>query len=260
MTEARGTTETEHAEPRRRMVREQIEARGIEDRTVLDAMREVPRHLFVPRAWRWAAYEDRPVPLDENHGQPTPYTDALVAAWLRPEPGRRVLVVGTRSGYLEAVLAACGCEVFGLVRNEGLFERARAALEEADYDVSLRLSPDAAASGWPEEAPFDRILLPGAEAEIPVAFQEQVAKDGFLAAAGRGPGSGETGEHAPRLYRYAWTEGELHREAREVPKVQFDPDVSEIPRPEEPGESPRPEETIEGPEPEERPGMGRRSD
>lgn len=259
MMEARGSTGTETAELRRGMVREQIEARGVEDERVLRAMREVPRHLFVPEAWRWAAHDDRPVPLDENHGQPTPYTDALVAAWLQPDPGRRILVVGTRSGYLEAVLAACGCEVFGLSRDEGLYERARSALRETGYEVSLRFSPESAGSGWPEEAPFDRILLPGAEAQIPVPLQEQLAEDGFLAAPGRGPGD-ETGEHAPRLYRYRRTDGELHREAREVPKVQFDPDVTDEPLPEEPGESPRPEETREGPKPDQRSGMGNRAE
>lgn len=235
-----------HSENRRKMVEEQIAARGVTDERVLEALRTVSRHRFVPDSERETAYEDRSVPLAAGHREPPPYETARMAEWLVPTPGARVLRLGTGSGYLEAILATCGCDVYALSRVPALHEMARRTLDEGGYGVSLRLEEAERSAGWPEAAPFQRMLLPGAGAELPAGLDEQLEEGGLAVAPSPGPPASEPARRAPRLYRYRKVEGTLRREAEEGGDA-FDPSVPPEPRPEETGESPRPEERIEEP-------------
>lgn len=170
------------AELRRRMVEEQVVPRGVRDETVLEALRAVPRHLFVPAAHRWAAYADRALPIGYGQTISQPYIVALMTAALRPRAGLRVLEVGTGSGYQAAVLAATGMEVFTVERISSLRERARSGLAEAGYLERVRSRLGDGSQGWPEAAPFDRILVTAAAEALPPALQEQLAEGGFLVA------------------------------------------------------------------------------
>ena len=120
---------------RERMVAEQLEARGIEDARVLDAMRRVPRHLFVEPALQDRAYDDTPLPIGQHQTISQPYMVALMSATLDPRPGERVLEVGGGSGYQAAILAELGARVLSLERLPGLAARARRVLG------ALRCSP-----------------------------------------------------------------------------------------------------------------------
>lgn len=169
-------------ELRRRMVDGQIARRGLDDEGVLRAMREVPRHLFVPGRHVEQAYADRALPIGHHQTISQPYIVALMTRALEPEEGLRVLEVGTGSGYQSAVLAACGLEVFSIERIPELHRAAREALEEAGYLDRLRLRIGDGSRGWPEEAPFDRIMVTAAAREVPDPLREQLAEGGILVA------------------------------------------------------------------------------
>jgi protein-L-isoaspartate(D-aspartate) O-methyltransferase len=172
-------TSGESNEPAERMVRLQIESRQVRDRRVLDVMRRVPRHLFVPSGGRASAYEDRPV--DIGHGQTIsqPYIVAFMTELLELRGGERVLEVGTGSGYQTAVLCGLCAAVYSIERITPLAERARATLQELGCrNVWIRLGDGSV--GWAEEAPFDRILVAAAAPVIPPALRDQLADNGVL--------------------------------------------------------------------------------
>jgi protein-L-isoaspartate(D-aspartate) O-methyltransferase len=169
-------------EQRAQMVEEQIRRRGLSNETVLSALRAVPRHLFVPERHRHDAYGDHALPIGLGQTISQPYIVALMTAAAEPGPGVRVLEVGTGSGYQAAVLAASGCEVYTIERIEQLFEGAREAIREAGYAHRIRQRLGDGSKGWPEEAPFDRILLTAAAAEVPVDLVDQLDPDGFIVA------------------------------------------------------------------------------
>lgn len=166
---------------RHRMVRDRIEARGLRNESVLEAMRRTPRHLFVPESLRSRAYEDRPLPIGEDQTISQPYVVAFMSALADIEPGDRVLEIGTGSGYQAAVLAELGAEVWSIELLPGLAARAEEALRGAGYD-EIRLRVGNGYLGWPEEAPFDRIIVTAAPPEIPPALLEQLGEDGRLVA------------------------------------------------------------------------------
>jgi protein-L-isoaspartate(D-aspartate) O-methyltransferase len=162
------------------MVDEQIRARGIKDPPVLDAMRRVPRHLFVPEAERAAAYTDSPLPIGFGQTISQPYIVAFMTEALELGPEHRVLEIGTGSGYQAAVLGELAKEVFTIEIVKPLAERARTTLEELGYkNVHVRAGNGYA--GWPEEAPFDRIMVTAAPEEVPAALVEQLKIDGLMA-------------------------------------------------------------------------------
>ncbi len=165
---------------RQRMVDEQIAARGIRDARVLDAMRRVPRHLFVPESARASAYLDYPLSIGFNQTISQPYIVAFMSEALDVEAGHRVLEIGTGSGYQAAVLGELAGEVYTIEIVEPLAERARATLAEQGYrNVHVRAGNGYL--GWPEEAPFDRIIVTAAPETIPPALVEQLKMDGILA-------------------------------------------------------------------------------
>jgi protein-L-isoaspartate(D-aspartate) O-methyltransferase len=155
------------------MVAEQIAARGVTDERVLDAMRTVPRHEFVPEDLRGAAYEDRPLPIGEGQTISQPYVVAAMTELARVRPGARVLEIGTGSGYQTAVLATLGATVYSIEIVEPLGRRAAADLARLGYqNVHLRIGDGYA--GWPEAAPFDAIVVTAAPPHVPRPLLEQM--------------------------------------------------------------------------------------
>jgi protein-L-isoaspartate(D-aspartate) O-methyltransferase len=174
-----------YAQLRERMVTEQLAARDIRDRAVLEAMRGVPRHAFVPAPHREHAYDDTPLPIAAEQTISQPYIVALMTQLAQIERGDRVLEVGTGSGYQAAVLAALGAEVYSIEIIEELARSARASLARAGYSAQLRHGDGYA--GWPEHAPFAAILITAAPPAIPEPLLEQLAVGGrLIAPVGRG--------------------------------------------------------------------------
>ncbi len=161
------------------MVREQLEARGIEDPAVLRAMLEVPRHAFVPEEVAAMAYGDHPLPIGHDVTISQPYIVALMTELAQVEPGDRVLDVGTGSGYQAAVLAHMGAVVHGIEIIEPLAERAALQLAHLGYD-DVRIKAGDGYGGWSEHAPFDAIIVAAAPDHVPPALVEQLAVGGRL--------------------------------------------------------------------------------
>ncbi len=161
------------------MVEQQVAARGIHDLRLLDALRAVPRHLFVPEQGRSRAYDDRPLPIGHGQTISQPYIVALMTELAQVEPGDRVLEIGTGSGYQAAVLAALGCKVFSIEIIKPLADRAAATLTALGYkSVTVRAGDGYV--GWPEEAPFDAVLVTAAPPRIPAPLLEQLGEGGRL--------------------------------------------------------------------------------
>lgn len=179
--ESRPSPDDEHRSSRLAMVEEQIASRGITDPAVLEAMRRVPRHRFVPPEERRYAYSDGPLPIGYDQTISQPYIVALMTEKIRPARSMRVLEIGTGSGYQAAVLAECVGEVYSIEILEPLARRAEKTLLELGYaDVHLRIGDGY--DGWPEAAPFDAILLTAAPEEVPAPLLDQLAVGGRLVA------------------------------------------------------------------------------
>jgi protein-L-isoaspartate(D-aspartate) O-methyltransferase len=163
------------------MVRTQIERRGIRDAGVLAAMRAVPRHNFMPPSTRALAYGDHPVSIGESQTISQPYIVALMTELAGVKEGSKVLEIGTGSGYQAAVLAQVGCDVYSIEIIEILGKQARQALDANGYrDVHTRIGDGY--QGWPEEAPFDAVVITAAPPEVPPPLLEQLAVGGRLVA------------------------------------------------------------------------------
>jgi protein-L-isoaspartate(D-aspartate) O-methyltransferase len=162
------------------MVDEQLRARGIRDPRVLEAMTRVPRHAFVPAAGRDEAYGDHPLPIGHGQTISQPYIVAFMSEALRLEPTHRVLEIGTGSGYQAAVLGELAGEVYTIEIIEDLAARAKKTLLENGYDnVTVRTGNGYL--GWPEHAPYDRIMVTAAPDAVPPALVEQLKIDGLMA-------------------------------------------------------------------------------
>jgi len=165
---------------RKRMVDEQLKARDITDARVLDAMLNVPRHLFIPEAGRVEAYADTPVPIGHGQTISQPYIVAFMTQALDVAPEHRVLEIGTGSGYQAAVLSVLAKEVFTVEVVRSLADRARETLASLGHrNVHVRTGNGYL--GWPEEAPFDRIIVTAAPDEVPPALMEQLKVGGVMA-------------------------------------------------------------------------------
>lgn len=166
---------------RERMVREQIEARGIRNRDVLRVMRTTPRHLFIPEPARRLAYKDTPLSIGYAATISQPYIVALMTELLEPSRQHRVLEIGTGSGYQAAVLSQLARHIYTMEIVPELAATARETLNRMGYDnVTVRQGDGY--KGWPEQAPFDRIIITAAPRELPQALIEQLAKNGRLVA------------------------------------------------------------------------------
>jgi protein-L-isoaspartate(D-aspartate) O-methyltransferase len=164
---------------RHEMVSRQIEARGIRDPRILDAMRSVPRHVFVPEPFRSQAYEDSPLPIGDGQTISQPYIVALMTELASPQPSDRALEVGTGSGYQAAVLANLVREVYSVEILKALAEEAAKLIRTLGYDnITVRVGDGYA--GWPEKAPFDLILVTAAPERVPEALLDQLASGGRM--------------------------------------------------------------------------------
>ncbi len=173
---------------RERMVARQIAARGVRSERVLAAMRAVPRERFVPRRQEALAYEDSPLPIGDGQTISQPYIVAYMAEGLDLKGGEKVLEIGTGSGYAAAVLAEMGCEVYTIERLDSLATTAAAVLQELGYTKAHVRHGDGTL-GWPEEAPFDGIVVAAAAPDVPEALKEQLKIGGHLVLpVGRGVG------------------------------------------------------------------------
>lgn len=161
------------------MLKEQIAARGIKDARVLAALGEVPRHEFVPPELRALAYEDHPLPIGYDQTISQPYIVAAMSELARIAPDDKVLEIGTGSGYQAAVLALLARDVYSIEILEPLAERARATLTRLGYE-NVHVRAGDGYCGWPEQAPFDAILVTAAPAVVPEPLKLQLAIGGRL--------------------------------------------------------------------------------
>jgi len=167
------------AAARRNMVTSQIESRGVSDTLVLQAMERVKRHLFVPEEYRSQAYSDHPLPIGEDQTISQPYIVALMTELLHLDGNEKVLEIGTGSGYQAAVLGDLAAEVYSIEIVEPLAERAKALLDSLGYgNVTVRCGDGYA--GWPEEAPFEGIIVTCAPPEVPQPLLDQLADSGRM--------------------------------------------------------------------------------
>ena len=169
----------DYAPERERMVREQLEKKGIRDPRVLEAFRTVPRHLFVKPADAESAYEDRPLALAEGQTISQPYMVALMTQELDVAPGQRALEVGTGSGYQAAILATLGARVTTVERLPTLAAEAQRRLEQSGF-TGIRFRVGDGTLGWPEEAPFDRIVVTAGAPDVPIGLLSQLGEGGIL--------------------------------------------------------------------------------
>ncbi len=164
---------------RERMVKEQLIPRGIRDARVLDAMRRVPRHRFVPMGMEAAAYEDRPLQIGHDQTISQPYMVALMTEALELTGGEKTLEIGTGSGYQAALLAELSQWVYTVERVEELQERARRILEALGYtNISYHISNGTL--GWEEHQPYNAIMVTAGAPRIPRPLVEQLAEGGRL--------------------------------------------------------------------------------
>ena len=172
-------TQEDFAQQREQMVETQLESRDIQSERVLEAMKKVPRHLFMPASVRQYAYVDSPVPIGKGQTISQPYIVGLMTQTVDPKPGDRALEVGTGSGYQAAVLGELVQEVYTIEIIPDLAERAEKALAESGYD-NVEVRQGDGYQGWPAKAPFDIILITAAPEEIPQPLIDQLAEGGRL--------------------------------------------------------------------------------
>jgi len=161
------------------MVEEQLRRRGIHDQRVLDVMAKIPRHFFVSSEHQYAAYEDRPLPIGEGQTISQPYMVAVMTQTLELHGDERVLEIGTGSGYQTAILAELAKTVFTIERIQTLTQRAQETLQELGYENIFFLTGDGT-KGWPENAPFNGIIVTAGAPEVPPTLTSQLAEGGRL--------------------------------------------------------------------------------
>ena len=211
--QARPSDTDDRADERLHMVSSQIEARDVRDPRVLEAMRKVPRHLFVPESERRYAYQDRPLPIGHRQTISQPYIVALMTELARVKAGNRVLEVGTGSGYQAAVLAEMGVQVFSIEIVEPLAKRAKTTLDSLGYGKRVEVRHGDGYAGWPAHAPFDAIVVTAAPPKIPEPLKQQLKVGGHLVI--------PVGDYAQRLKVVTRTEKGFGE--RSVAPVRFVP-------------------------------------
>jgi len=166
-------------ERRARMVTDQIQSRGVSDKKVLDAMRGVARHLFVPVGIREFAYTDQPLVIGYGQTISQPYVVAAMTEALQIQPGDKILEIGTGSGYQAAILGELTDKVYTIEIVKPLADQARQVLESLGY-VHIHVRHGDGYQGWPEEAPFDAIIVTAAPPEVPPELIRQLKVGGRM--------------------------------------------------------------------------------
>ncbi len=172
-------SDIDYGPERRAMVEDQLERRGIRDPHVLDAMLTVPRHVFVPQHTQPAAYADSALPIGHGQTISQPYIVAFMTEAAQISPGDKVLEIGTGSGYGAAVASRIAGEVFTIERHSKLAQQARERFDELGYD-NIHVVEGDGSQGWPDEAPYDAIIVTAAAPELPQPLLKQLADGGRL--------------------------------------------------------------------------------
>jgi len=170
---------TDFSRQREEMIKFQIEARGIKDKKVLAAMKKVKRHLFVPPGLRNFAYYDQPLPIGQGQTISQPYVVALMTELLLLKGDEKVLEIGTGSGYQAAILAEIAGEVYTIEILPVLAQSSERLLDQLGYK-NIKVKCGDGYQGWPEQAPFDAIIVTCAPPNIPQALIDQLADGGRL--------------------------------------------------------------------------------
>ncbi|HOF18245.1 MAG TPA: protein-L-isoaspartate(D-aspartate) O-methyltransferase [Phycisphaerae bacterium] len=181
-----GSTEEKLADARQSMVEHQLRRRGIRNQALLDAFSSIPREVFLPDDLYDEAYEDRPVSIGMGQTISQPYVTALMVQHLDLQPAHRVLDVGLGSGYQAAILARLSRHVYAIERIEELTERAMGVLARLEVR-NITICTGDGSLGWPEEAPFDRIICGAAAPDIPQPWIDQLGEGGRIVAPIGGP-------------------------------------------------------------------------
>ncbi len=168
-----------YAQARWDMVENQIVSRGVSNTKVLEAMLKVKRHLFVPENYIDSAYGDNPIPIESGQTVSQPYMVALMTELLNPAQGKRILEIGTGSGYQTAVLAQCGCDVYTIEIIEDMALNTRKVLERLGYS-NIKYKIGDGYKGWEQNAPFEGIIVTAAPLEIPDNLIDQLSDNGRL--------------------------------------------------------------------------------
>ena len=164
---------------RKMMVKKQIEWRGINNKKILNAMRKVPRHKFVPEIYKEYAYEDTPLPIEEGQTISQPYIVAFMTDALDLNPEDKVLEIGTGSGYQAAILAEICDTVYTIEIFKSLGENAETVLKELDYkNIFIKIGDGY--NGWKKHSPFDAIIVTCAPTNIPKPLEEQLSEGGRM--------------------------------------------------------------------------------
>ena len=172
---------TDYEKEREHMVKSQLARRGIKDQRVLEAMRQVPRHLFIPEATRNLAYCDGPLPIGHGQTISQPYIVALMTEILALEGQERVLEVGTGSGYQAAILSRLARQVHSVERHAALAQQAEKLFAQLGYDnIVVRVGNGTL--GWPEHSPYEAIIITAAAPDVPRPLTDQLADGGRLVA------------------------------------------------------------------------------
>jgi protein-L-isoaspartate(D-aspartate) O-methyltransferase len=161
------------------MVKEQIVARGVENTRVIQAMKKVPRHLFIDKTYYHQAYNDYPLPIGQNQTISQPYMVASMTELLELKGDERVLEIGTGSGYQTAILALLCSKVYSVERISELTRKARLTLKQLGFS-NINLIVRDGTLGWPEFAPYNGIIVTAGAPEIPDALIEQLANNGRM--------------------------------------------------------------------------------
>lgn len=164
---------------RERMVKEQIVARGVENTRVIQAMKKVPRHLFIENTYYHQAYNDYPLPIGQNQTISQPYMVASMTELLELKGDEKVLEIGTGSGYQTAILALLCSKVYSVERISELTRKARLTLKQLGFS-NINLIVRDGTLGWPEFAPYNGIIVTAGAPEIPDALIEQLANNGRM--------------------------------------------------------------------------------
>lgn len=168
-----------YAKERERMVRDQLESRDIRDKSVLEAMRAVPRHRFVPEQHRHLAYADGPLPIGNGQTISQPYIVALMTQLLELKGNEIVLEIGTGSGYQAAILSHLAQEVHTIEMHDSLAQLAEAVLNSLGLN-NVKVHIGDGSKGWPENSPYDGIIVTAAAPRVPKPLLDQMAEGGRL--------------------------------------------------------------------------------